>query len=244
MNLVVTTALFLATAVAEIVGCYLPYLWLKGRAPLWVLVPAAASLALFAWLLTLHPAAAGRVYAAYGGVYVATAVLWLWLIDGVRPTTWDIAGSLVAVSGMAIIMLAPRAWSRNRRPTTRSTATLRKRGFARLLVRVIADVMPQWLSSSSAHKRQFLKCATSDDPKEKTMTEADRIKYLRIALVVVGLTFTFGLWPLTIVWPSGWSWHAEGRSYYLEMILAIYATLGVFLILAARNPLAHRSLIW
>jgi small multidrug resistance family-3 protein len=107
MNLVVTTTLFLATAVTEIVGCYLPYLWLKGRAPLWVLVPAAASLALFAWLLTLHPTAAGRVYAAYGGVYVATAVLWLWLIDGVRPTTWDIAGSLVAVSGMAIIMLAP-----------------------------------------------------------------------------------------------------------------------------------------
>jgi small multidrug resistance family-3 protein len=108
MKLVVTSSLFLATAIAEIVGCYLPYLWLKGRAPLWVLVPAAASLALFAWLLTLHPTAAGRVYAAYGGVYVATAVLWLWLIDGVRPTTWDIAGSLVAVSGMAIIMLAPR----------------------------------------------------------------------------------------------------------------------------------------
>ena len=109
MNLVVTTALFLATAVAEIFGCYLPYLWLKGRAPLWVLLPAALSLALFAWLLTLHPTAAGRVYAAYGGVYVATAVLWLWLIEGVRPTPWDIAGSLVAVSGMAIIMLAPRS---------------------------------------------------------------------------------------------------------------------------------------
>ena len=76
------------------------------------------------------------------------------------------------------------------------------------------------------------------------MNEADRIKYLRIALMIVGLTFIFGLWPLTIVWPSGWSWHAEGRSYYLEMILSIYATLGVFLVLAARNPLAHRSLIW
>lgn len=76
------------------------------------------------------------------------------------------------------------------------------------------------------------------------MTDADRIKYLRIALVVVGLTFIFGLWPLTVVWPSGWKWHAEGRSDYLEMILGIYATLGVFLILAARNPLAHRSLIW
>lgn len=76
------------------------------------------------------------------------------------------------------------------------------------------------------------------------MTEADRIKYLRVALMVVGLTFTFGVWPLTIAWPSGWAWHAEGRSYYLEMIIGIYATLGVFLMLAARNPLANRSLIW
>jgi len=75
------------------------------------------------------------------------------------------------------------------------------------------------------------------------MTDANRIKYLRIALVVVGLTYIFGLWALGLVWPSGWTWHAGGRSYYLEMIIAIYATLGVFLILAARNPLAHRSLI-
>ena len=80
--------------------------------------------------------------------------------------------------------------------------------------------------------------------RKKTMTDADRIKYLRIALALIGVTFTFGLWPLTIVWPSGWSWHAEGRSYYLEMILALYATLGIFLMLAARNPLLHRSLIW
>jgi len=76
------------------------------------------------------------------------------------------------------------------------------------------------------------------------MTDANRIKYLRIALVVVGLTYIFGLWALGLVWPSGWTWHAGGRSYYLEMIIAIYATLGIFLILAARNPLAHRSLIW
>jgi len=109
MNVAATTALFLATALAEIVGCYLPYLWLNDRAPVWVLVPAAASLALFVWLLTLHPTAAGRVYAAYGGIYVATALAWLWLIDGVRPTAWDIAGSLVAISGMALIMFAPRA---------------------------------------------------------------------------------------------------------------------------------------
>jgi small multidrug resistance family-3 protein len=107
--LVTTLGLFIATAIAEIVGCYLPALWLRGRAPIWVLVPAAASLALFAWLLALHPTAAGRVYAAYGGVYVATAIGWLWLVDGVRPTAWDVGGSLVAVLGMAMIMFAPRS---------------------------------------------------------------------------------------------------------------------------------------
>ena len=103
-----TVALFIATALAEIVGCYLPYLWLKKDAPIWVLAPAAVSLGLFVWLLTLHPAAAGRVYAAYGGVYVATAMLWLWAIDGIRPTVWDLTGAAVAIAGMAIIMFAPR----------------------------------------------------------------------------------------------------------------------------------------
>jgi len=103
-----TFLLYLATAVAEIVGCYLPYLWLReGRSP-WLLVPAAASLALFAWLLTLHPTAAGRVYAAYGGVYIGTAILWLWAVDGMRPTPWDAAGALVALAGMGIIMFQPR----------------------------------------------------------------------------------------------------------------------------------------
>jgi hypothetical protein len=76
------------------------------------------------------------------------------------------------------------------------------------------------------------------------MTETNRLKYLRMALLLVGIIFIFGIYPLTIVWPSGWSWHAEGRSDYLEMILGIYATLGVFLIIASRNPLEHRSLIW
>jgi hypothetical protein len=75
------------------------------------------------------------------------------------------------------------------------------------------------------------------------MSETDRIKYLRVVLVVVGLVFVVGVYPLTIVWPSGWAWHA-GQSDYLQMILGIYATLGVFLIIASRNPLAHRSLIW
>lgn len=108
MRLLTTTGLFFVTAIAEIVGCYLPYLWLQNRAPVWVLLPAAASLMLFAWLLTLHPTAAGRVYAAYGGVYVATALLWLWVVDGERPQLWDITGAGVAMAGMAIIMFAPR----------------------------------------------------------------------------------------------------------------------------------------
>jgi hypothetical protein len=76
------------------------------------------------------------------------------------------------------------------------------------------------------------------------VNEVKRIKYLRIALWTIGLICIFGFWPLTQIWPSGWSWHAEGRSYYLEMIMGIYATLGVFLILAAREPLKHLSLIW
>lgn len=100
-------ALYFVTAVAEIVGCYLPYLWLKQGKSAWLLVPAAGALALFAWLLTLHPVAAGRVYAAYGGVYIATAILWLWMVDGIRPTVWDIGGATVALAGMAIIYFSP-----------------------------------------------------------------------------------------------------------------------------------------
>ncbi|MCA3236963.1 MAG: YnfA family protein [Curvibacter sp.] len=102
-----TVLLFLLTAVAEIVGCYLPCLWLTQGKSIWLLVPAAFSLAAFVWLLSLHPTASGRVYAAYGGAYVFVAILWLWLVDGITPTRWDIAGSLVALTGMAIIMFAP-----------------------------------------------------------------------------------------------------------------------------------------
>lgn len=103
-----TLFLFALTAVAEIVGCYLPYLWLKAGKSAWLLLPAAASLALFAWLLTLHPAAAGRIYAAYGGVYIGVAILWLWLVEGIKPSGWDLLGATVAMLGMAIIMFAPR----------------------------------------------------------------------------------------------------------------------------------------
>ncbi|MEZ8854829.1 YnfA family protein [Vibrio atlanticus] len=103
-----TVGLFVLTAVAEIVGCYLPYLWLREDKSIWLLIPAAISLALFAWLLTLHPTATGRVYAAYGGVYISVALIWLWLVDGEKPTTWDLVGSSVALLGMAIIMFGPR----------------------------------------------------------------------------------------------------------------------------------------
>lgn len=107
MKLLITAGLFAITAVAEIVGCYLPYLWLRhGKSP-WLLLPAALSLALFAWLLTLHPAAAGRIYAAYGGVYVSIAFVWLWLVDGVRPDRWDLIGVALCLCGMAVIVLAP-----------------------------------------------------------------------------------------------------------------------------------------
>ncbi len=103
-----TIALFFVTAIAEIVGCYLPYLWLTQGRSAWLLVPAAFSLAAFAWLLSLHPTAAGRVYAAYGGVYISVAILWLWAVEGITPTIWDLVGASVALAGMAIIMFAPR----------------------------------------------------------------------------------------------------------------------------------------
>lgn len=103
-----TASLFVLTAVAEIVGCYLPYLWLREGKSAWLLAPAALSLALFAWLLTLHPAAAGRTYAAYGGVYIATALVWLWAVEGQGPTKWDLVGGAIALAGMAVIALAPR----------------------------------------------------------------------------------------------------------------------------------------
>jgi small multidrug resistance family-3 protein len=99
-----TTLLFVLTAVAEIVGCYLPWLVLKGGRSTLLLIPAALALALFAWLLTLHPTASGRVYAAYGAVYVSVALLWLRLVDGVPLTLRDGVGAAVVLTGMGILM--------------------------------------------------------------------------------------------------------------------------------------------
>ncbi|MAY35722.1 MAG: hypothetical protein CMN84_06430 [Spongiibacteraceae bacterium] len=100
-----TAILFVVTAVAEIIGCYLPWLWLKKDGSAWLLLPAALSLMLFVWLLTLHPAASGRVYAAYGGVYVATALVWLRFVDGIQLTVTDLLGGIIIFVGVATIVL-------------------------------------------------------------------------------------------------------------------------------------------
>lgn len=111
LSLAKIAALFVLTAVAEIVGCYLPWLVLKAGKPAWLLAPAALSLALFAWLLTLHPAAAARTYAAYGGVYIAVALAWLRIVDGVPLSRWDVAGAALALAGMSVIALQPVSYT-------------------------------------------------------------------------------------------------------------------------------------
>jgi small multidrug resistance family-3 protein len=109
MDFAKITVLFVLTALAEIAGCYLPLLVLKHGKTAWLLVPAALALVLFVWLLTLHPSAAGRTYAAYGGVYIAVALVWLRLVDGISLTPWDVAGACIALAGMAVIVLQPHA---------------------------------------------------------------------------------------------------------------------------------------
>lgn len=106
MPLLQTLGLFVLTAVAEIVGCWLVLMWRKPDGAAWLLAPAALALAGFAWLLTLHPAASGRVYAAYGGVYVATALVWLWTVDGVRPGVFDLLGGGLILTGALVIISA------------------------------------------------------------------------------------------------------------------------------------------
>jgi small multidrug resistance family-3 protein len=108
MDILKIAVLFVITALAEIVGCYLPYLWLRREGSVWLLLPAATSLAVFVWLLSLHPTASGRVYAAYGGVYISVALLWLWQVDGISPNTWDFVGVGLCLAGTAVIICGSR----------------------------------------------------------------------------------------------------------------------------------------
>ncbi len=104
-----TALVFAAAALAEIAGCFAFWAWLKlDRSPLW-LVPGIASLVAFAWLLTLVPSDfAGRAFAAYGGVYIAASLAWLWAVEGARPDRWDAIGAAICLAGAAVILLGPR----------------------------------------------------------------------------------------------------------------------------------------
>ena len=99
--------LFSITALFEILGCYSVYAWLRLGKSVWLIIPASLFLILFAWLLTLHPSHAGRVYASYGGVYVVMSVLWLWLFEKQIPDFYDLLGSGLALIGMSIIAFGP-----------------------------------------------------------------------------------------------------------------------------------------
>lgn len=104
-----TTLIYIAAALAEIAGCFTFWAWLKlGKSIVW-LAPGMVSLALFAYLLTLVDSeAAGRAYAAYGGVYIAASLIWLWRVEGLQPDRWDITGATLCLAGAAIIVAGPR----------------------------------------------------------------------------------------------------------------------------------------
>ena len=98
-----------AAAIAEIAGCFSFWAWLREGRAVWWVAPGVASLALFAWLLTLvDTSAAGRAYAAYGGVYICASLAWLWAVEGVRPDRWDLLGGTISIVGAALILLGPR----------------------------------------------------------------------------------------------------------------------------------------
>ncbi|QIO06030.1 YnfA family protein [Acinetobacter shaoyimingii] len=107
-KILTTFFLFFITAIAEILGCYFPYLILNQGKTQWLWIPTALSLMVFVWLLTLHPAASGRIYAAYGGIYIFTALLWLKYVDQVALSRWDLLGGLVVMIGASIIILQPQ----------------------------------------------------------------------------------------------------------------------------------------
>ncbi|NJM35822.1 MAG: YnfA family protein [Rhodomicrobium sp.] len=105
-----TIAAYIGAAIAEIAGCFAFWAWLRLDKPVWWVLPGMASLALFAYLLTfVDSTAAGRAYAAYGGVYIASSLAWLWLIEGVRPDRWDIIGATFCLIGAAIVIAGPRS---------------------------------------------------------------------------------------------------------------------------------------
>lgn len=104
-----TALVYVAAALAEIAGCFSFWMWLRDGRPVWWLAPGLASLALFAWLLTLVDSpAAGRAYAAYGGVYICASLAWLWAVEGVRPDRWDVVGGAICLVGAAVILLGRR----------------------------------------------------------------------------------------------------------------------------------------
>jgi small multidrug resistance family-3 protein len=104
-----TTLAFVGAAIAEIAGCFAFWGWLRLGKPSWWLLPGILSLVVFAYLLTLaETTAAGRAYAAYGGIYIVASLFWLWIIEGMRPDRWDLVGATICLTGAAIILLGPR----------------------------------------------------------------------------------------------------------------------------------------
>jgi small multidrug resistance family-3 protein len=107
-KVITTFLLFAVTAVMEILGCYFPYLILNQGRSQWLWLPTVLALAVFVWLLTLHPAASGRIYAAYGGIYIFSALMWLRFVDQISLTRWDLLGGAVVLIGAAMIILQPQ----------------------------------------------------------------------------------------------------------------------------------------
>ena len=105
-----TVAVYIAAALAEIAGCFSFWMWLRQERSVWWIAPGLASLALFAWLLTLVDSShAGRAYAAYGGVYICASLAWLWAVEGARPDRWDVIGATICLAGAAVMLLGPRS---------------------------------------------------------------------------------------------------------------------------------------
>lgn len=107
-KLLTTLGLFFLTALMEILGCYFPYLILNQGRSHWFWIPTALALVIFVWLLTLHPAASGRIYAAYGGIYIFSALMWLKFVDHVSLSRWDVLGGAIVIAGALIIILQPQ----------------------------------------------------------------------------------------------------------------------------------------